>query len=929
MLLAVLACLAFGTWASAQTDAGTLIVNQARAVVRGEVVVPSNQVATVVQAVCGVRLLPLPDGTGDPPQSATVVHGGSAEVAFRLVNVGNAAHTFTLDVRAGAGAWAPTGLAIYHDVTHSGRRDPGDPLVTQMTLDPRGHEAFVLVVDAPATGTGTLDVTVTARCAPAAHRAPDAGVEATTSARLQLHVRTAPAVNPRVQLDEVSGGSADPRPVHATIDVVNLGGGHASPVELVVPFEATGGCLTFDPDAFPPAAVEADGADVEVQLAEGWRSLADYLQLVREGLATGADARALRVRHAELTESQGARVRFGLQLHETACADVASLDAIVRAGGDESRTTGHLPVVRLPASSLAPVPDPHPPHLVVGHARCFDFELRNVGRLDDVYTLSATTDLPADQAPSLQLALRSRADLPLDAEIALAPGEHRAFRACLTADDPIDAFELAVRADSRAGAAPAHAHVAVAAALHGQVLHVRLTADPAAIVVAGSLVRFEAVLRNALPFDLSDVRARFEVLEAARADGTPVATPFLWHGGDDGVEHDPDTGVLRWSVASLPAGAEHRVAFELRARADLPDDAHIDTIVRAHAAELGDGLAGAVTSAAVRHTVWSSELLATLRAQPERVFPGDRLTVTVRVFNRSDRPIRATLVAATPDDTTPMHARGHEEPPTAAGQAEAPDGEAPTLARLWLGAGDTAEAVFVMRVAADPGDLLRGGVRITAVSEAGTDAGELDLAFAVPVERGPFARDRGVLVGHVFTDDRGDGRFAEPSAGLAGVRVLLSDGRQTVSDEHGRFAFRDVPVGWWRVQFDPATLPAPLAASPTRVGPSAHRVLVQGVARLDVPVEPLAGRLRFERSTELRHGPLTVAQTESPVGDMTLRLVTLHTTEPLEGLVVRWTDAQGAVREWHVGRLEERAERAFVVPASAAPADPEVTWHRE
>ena len=929
-LLAVLACLSLAGWATAQTDAGTLIVNQARAVIRDEVVIPSNQVTTVVQAVCGVRVLPLAESADHPAQSFTVVHGGSAVVPFRVVNVGNATQRFELEPDAGSGAWTPLGMRVYHDLDGSARRDAGDPLVTDVTLDARQHEAFVLVVDAPDAGAGTLDVSLAVRCAASGPPAPGAALEASTSARLRLDDRTAPAVTPRLLLTEQPGEPGDPRRARATIELTNYGGADPGAVELFVALDAVAPCLTFDPGALPPHGVHADDADVSVRTADGWQSLAHFAQRLSDGDALASDALELRVRRSGLAEGQRALVHVGLLLDEPTCADVVSLTAQVRTSEHESHAVGHLPIARRPASALRYVPDPgvHP-HLIVGHTRCFDFELTNVGGVDDVYTMALEHDLPAEDAPSVRVSLRSRADLPLDAEIGLAPGERRIVRACVTADDPIDAFELSLRAHSRAGAPVAHASVSVGAALRGDGVTAVLSADPASVVVAGGVVRFDAVLRNALPIELSEVRARFEVLTASAPDGTPEHLPFVWFDGDDGVAMEPETGIVRWHLASLPAGGEHRARFTLRARDDLPDDTRIDTLVRARASELGD----AVQSDTVRHTVWSSELLATLQVQPEQVYPGDRLTLTVRVTNPSDRPIVATVMSTAPEGARPLSASGDR--PAATTDDEAPDtsdaepADDPSATELWLPAGGVAHATFVLRVGADPSDPLRGRVRVTGVSDAGTDAGRVDLDYAVPVERGPFAREHGVLVGHVFADLNGDGRYHDPSAGLAGVRVLLPDGRQTRSDAHGRFAFRDVPVGWWRVQFDPATLPSPLAASPTRVGPSAHRVLVQGVTRLDVPVEPISAHARIERSTELRMGPLSVVQHESPLGGMTLRTVELRTSEPLAGVVLRWHDDDGVAREWRVGRLEERAERAFVVPNAAAGVDPEVTWQRE
>jgi hypothetical protein len=72
--------------------------------------------------------------------------------------------------------------------------------------------------------------------------------------------------------------------------------------------------------------------------------------------------------------------------------------------------------------------------------------------------------------------------------------------------------------------------------------------------------------------------------------------------------------------------------------------------------------------------------------------------------------------------------------------------------------------------------------------------------------------DRSVVLGRVFVDRVGDGRFHRGDAGVAKVRVLLEDGESVQTDADGLFSFPSVRPGMHVLHLDPDSLPATLRA---------------------------------------------------------------------------------------------------------------------
>jgi len=140
--------------------------------------------------------------------------------------------------------------------------------------------------------------------------------------------------------------------------------------------------------------------------------------------------------------------------------------------------------------------------------------------------------------------------------------------------------------------------------------------------------------------------------------------------------------------------------------------------------------------------------------------------------------------------------------------------------RVLLGAKSPMEASFTLTSTREQGTL----EAVAAVS----------VAVEIAIDDRGFARDRATLMGQALLMSA-DGGLSEPAAG---VRVLLPDGRQTLSDARGRFAFPEVPRGWLRVQIDPHSLPTGASLELSALDPFGQWLYVDGLTWLQVTLRP-------------------------------------------------------------------------------------------
>ncbi len=86
---------------------------------------------------------------------------------------------------------------------------------------------------------------------------------------------------------------------------------------------------------------------------------------------------------------------------------------------------------------------------------------------------------------------------------------------------------------------------------------------------------------------------------------------------------------------------------------------------------------------------------------------------------------------------------------------------------------------------------------------------------SVAVTSGVFSA-REVILGRVYLDMAGTGRFVARDPGVAGVRVYLEDGESVVTDSDGRYSFPAARPGMHVLRIDPQTLPPRVGFYPSR-----------------------------------------------------------------------------------------------------------------
>jgi len=147
---------------AAGSPAGSQIVNQASAAftdpVAGDQTVRSNQVVTLISAVCSVSV-------GPKTQQASYQPGGTVVLPFKVSNAGNDLYTFKLGV-VNAG-FTPVSQKIYLDKGTVGVRDAADVLLTspeQLELAYKADQDVLLELGIPVGASTELSSTLSASC---------------------------------------------------------------------------------------------------------------------------------------------------------------------------------------------------------------------------------------------------------------------------------------------------------------------------------------------------------------------------------------------------------------------------------------------------------------------------------------------------------------------------------------------------------------------------------------------------------------------------------------------------------------------------------------------------------------------------------------------------------------------------------------------
>ena len=428
----------------------------------------------------------------------------------------------------------------------------------------------------------------------------------------------------------------------------------------------------------------------------------------------------------------------------------------------------------------------------------------------------------------------------------------------------------------------------------------------------GDQVTFTITVENKGPNDATGVEV---------TDQLPSGYTYVSSTPSQGT-YDPATGV--WDVGDLANGdsATLTITATVNASGDYTNTAEVTALDQTDPDSTpnnGDPNEDDYGEASVRVV---APLLVEKEVEPEVARVGDVVTYTVRIRNPVGVEARFDLedefdvglvyegMIEGPEPTVEGHTLRWE------GLRIEPNGELVLRYRMRVGpgAGETLDNVAVVRTEGPPSHEARARARLR-------------------IEERMLNRRPNVLLGRVYVDLDEDGAFDRGlDVPLPGVRVVLANGRQTVTDGEGRYAIRDLEAGVWEVMFDPAGIPVRPEEQAGKLdgGNYRYRVRVMGATVLDLPLGAPEGLARAYRVVRLRYGPVMLEKRLVPFGEGRYRVVLVLRSEyEVRGVVVEDPLPGGGVRRFEVGELAGEETLTYELEGPAELTDPVVRWRFE
>ncbi|HKZ79139.1 MAG TPA: hypothetical protein VJ124_12615 [Pyrinomonadaceae bacterium] len=184
-----------------------------------------------------------------------------------------------------------------------------------------------------------------------------------------------------------------------------------------------------------------------------------------------------------------------------------------------------------------------------------------------------------------------------------------------------------------------------------------------------------------------------------------------------------------------------------------------------------------------------------------------------------------------------------------------------------LGPGATARLIYRVRVGANAREGEQQNVAVAAaVFPSGERSQSPEARASVTIGSGIFST-RQIIVGRVFADMNGSGKFDDGDKPLSGVRLYLNSGQSVLTDFEGLYNLPAVSDGAQVLSLDPITLPSGylLADDGTLAGRSWTRLLRT----------PLGGGAMLRQNFTLVPGP-----NAQPASDPTAKAVHPGTPDP-------------------------------------------------
>ncbi|MGK0617697.1 hypothetical protein [Meiothermus cerbereus] len=872
LVLALLLNLAFAT------PAGTVIRNQALAFVNGETYL-SNVVETVVQAVCVPALTPN-GSVGSPAQYAVVPAGGSVYFNYLLHNSGNQSFTFTLGWVQNSAPWAPSAVRFYHDVNANGRLDPGEAELSSVTLAADQEIRLILALQTPLSASGDLYISPVATC-------PDGRRDDDNFSRVSIGSGAALNVVKSANTSLVREGQE----VGFSIRVWNLGNVRAEGPIYVTDLLDTAELRDL---SYVAGSSSATKGHLEYSDGSTWsnsQAQVRGIRLVLDGLESGEEALF------------SFRMRVGTGTTPGPRRNLVT----VSSASNNAQATVDIRIAAQYAHALGPLNNPQAvgpddqqsAQVLAGQIYCFSHTLRNTGNAPDAYTLEAT-GLPS----GVSLNFRSPGGSSLSLPVSLPPGADFNFQACLSgiaANTPPFTVTLLARSEATGSTDPTLDQVTQI--LDPSLITLRKSSQVGPEVAPGERVVYTLEIENPLPVSFSNI-----VVE----DMLDANLEFV--AASDGGSYTPSSRTVRWNL-TLAAGSTRTLTLEARVAASAINTAIITNRFSLRSSDFSNPLLSNTVTLRVQATM----LLLEKQVQPARANVGDVLTYTLTVVNVGQVALTVRL------EDTP-----------GAGLVYVPGGASPSEPLLqgnqliWenvtLAPGSRTVFSYKMRIGAGAGSQLRNTAQAIGSDGSGTVVASAVASAMVQLQQGVFTPPHSLL-GRVFLDTDRDGRYtAGLDLPLPGVRVVLSNGLQALTDAEGRYSFRNLAGGLFEVMLDPASAPFQPLPHPEALGDGyRHRVRVEGLTLSDFPLERPSGLARAVRETTLEFGPLRIEKKLLPLPNGIRVVLTLSSSEALPELTLTDPLPGGGERVFRFERFQGRETLTYDLPGGHL-TDPQVRW---
>lgn len=309
---------------------------------------------------------------------------------------------------------------------------------------------------------------------------------------------------------------------------------------------------------------------------------------------------------------------------------------------------------------------------------------------------------------------------------------------------------------------------------------------------------------------------------------------------------------------------------------------------------------------------------------------GDRVPYVITIVNPNDVAVAFDLLDELPAGTAYLAGTASFEDAalTPLDGSEPHQDEAGTIGwrSIVVPAGAQVSVSYTLRV--QPGATGPLVNRASVAGASGHGAALSATASAVAeLKAGVFEQERGLLIGRVYLDVDGDDRYREGvDVPLEGVRVVLSNGWQTLTDAQGNYAFRDLAAGTWTVMVDRVSAPYRPSDHPEQLRDERqHIVTVRGLTVSDFPFLPPAGIAASVRETTVRFGPITLVKRLAPLPDA-VRVILEVTSDGTWPPVLITDPVAGEEPRTFVVTPGEPAVITYDLPPGAELTDPTIEW---